>query len=149
MAYVRFNRTKHYTFSELLKQIREVERFFKLENKSIKRGKVELILKIKPTELSVEYTIKIVARTNYNKVGIFVISPKVERYENGKKVPHLYLDGSLCLYYPGYHEWKYTDSWAETLIPWSSLWLFYYEIWQETGEWLGGGIHGSKISSVK
>ena len=148
MAYVRFNRTKHYTFSELLKQIREVERFFKLENKIIKRGKVELILKIKPTELSIEYTIKIVARTNYSKVGIFVISPKVERYENDKKVPHLYLDGSLCLYYPRYHEWKYTDLWAETLIPWASLWLFYYEIWQETGEWLGGGIHGDKIISI-
>ena len=25
-----------------------------------------------------------------------------------------------------------------------SLWLYYYEIWVETGEWVGGGKHGKK-----
>ena len=24
-------------------------------------------------------------------------------------------------------------------MPWVSLWLFFYEIWVVTGEWLGGG----------
>lgn len=77
-------------------------------------------------------------------VDIFVVNPKIELYENNRRVPHMYSDGSLCLYYPKYNEWNYTDSWAETLIPWTSLWLFYYEIWIETGEWLGGGIHLGK-----
>jgi hypothetical protein len=32
---------------------------------------------------------------------------------------------------------------ATTIIPWLSLWLYYYEVWHATGEWMGGGIeHG-------
>lgn len=70
-----------------------------------------------------------------------MIEPKIKKYRNGVKVPHLYNDGSLCLFYPKNDEWNYKQLWLETLIPWTSLWLFYYEIWIETGEWLGGGIH--------
>ena len=29
----------------------------------------------------------------------------------------------------------------ETIVPWASLWLYYYEVWHATGEWLGGGEH--------
>lgn len=145
MEYIRFNRTKHYTYPELLTQVREVEKFFIVEKKSIKQGKVELFLNLKPTDISKEYKVKIIARQNSKNVNIFVIDPKVNKYENGKKVPHLYSNGSLCLYYPKYNEWKYTDLWSDTLIPWTSLWLYYYEVWQETGEWIGGGIHGKSI----
>lgn len=82
-------------------------------------------------------------------VKVFVVNPEIKYIENRKKVPHLYSDGSLCLHYPNYNEWSFRDSWVETLIPWTSLWLFYYEIWKETGQWLGGGIHGKKnISPV-
>ena len=90
-----------------------------------------------PSSLGVSWTTK-------HGEWCFINCGKLSVYENGKKVPHLYSNGSLCLYYPEYQEWNYRDSWAETLIPWTSLWLFYYEIWKETGNWLGGGIHGSK-----
>ena len=30
---------------------------------------------------------------------------------------------------------------ATTIVPWCSEWLFYYELWLATGEWLGGGVH--------
>ncbi len=30
---------------------------------------------------------------------------------------------------------------ADTILPWASLWLFYYEVWLATGEWVGGGEH--------
>ena len=30
---------------------------------------------------------------------------------------------------------------ANTIIPWTVEWLYYYELWQATGEWLGGGEH--------
>jgi len=30
---------------------------------------------------------------------------------------------------------------ADTILPWASLWFFYYEIWLATGEWVGGGEH--------
>lgn len=144
MGYVKFDRTKHYTYAELLTQVNEVEKSFDVIKKTIKCGKVELLLSMKPTSVSREYKIKLTARQNRQRVDIFIMEPKVNQYENGKKVPHLYSDGSLCLFYPKYNEWKYNDLWTETLIPWTSLWLYYYEVWQETGEWLGGGIHGKK-----
>jgi hypothetical protein len=30
---------------------------------------------------------------------------------------------------------------ANTIVPWSVLWLFYFEDWLCTGEWSGGGVH--------
>ena len=30
---------------------------------------------------------------------------------------------------------------ALTIVPWLSLWLFYYEVWRATGTWYGGGTH--------
>ena len=144
MGYQRFFQKKHYTFPELLQHCQEVKRSFPTAQTKFCSGKVELLLKLKPTSVSIEYEIKLVARKNKKSVDIFVVNTKIERYENKRRVPHMYSDGSLCLYYPKYNEWSYTDSWAETLIPWTSLWLFYYEIWIETGEWLGGGIHLDK-----
>ena len=54
--------------------------------------------------------------------------------------PHTYGRGQMCVYWPkdpdnpGWQE----DSWiADTILPWSALWIHYYELWLETGEWLG------------
>jgi hypothetical protein len=30
---------------------------------------------------------------------------------------------------------------AYTVVPWTSEWLVFYELWLITGEWLGGGTH--------
>ncbi len=51
--------------------------------------------------------------------------------------PHLYSDGSLCLYWREDWHWAPHATLAETIIPWTALWLYYYEIWLITGEWLG------------
>jgi transposase InsO family protein len=29
----------------------------------------------------------------------------------------------------------------QTIVPWTSLWLFYFEDWLSEGEWRGGGEH--------
>ncbi|MDT0651422.1 hypothetical protein [Autumnicola edwardsiae] len=31
---------------------------------------------------------------------------------------------------------------ADTIIPWSSEWLYHYEIWAGTGKWQAKGIYG-------
>ena len=77
------------------------------------------------------------------KIAQCYIYNNIKYVVDGKLVPHVYRDHSLCLFYPRYQEWDYKASWAETIIPWTSLWLYYYEIWLQTGEWLGGGIHGN------
>lgn len=54
---------------------------------------------------------------------------------------HLYPDGSLCLYWPKEWQWRADQLIAETIIPWSASWLFFYELWLDTGEWLGPSSH--------
>lgn len=147
MSYHNNPADKHYSYAELLLHVNDVKKKFPNTIGGIKRGHVELTLKLRPTESSIEYTIKLYANQGKKSVKLFVVNPKISRVENGKNVPHLYSDGSLCLFYPKYNEWNYTDSWAETLIPWASLWLFYFEIWKETDQWLGGGIHGKKSTA--
>jgi len=38
---------------------------------------------------------------------------------------------------------RFWVSTEETIVPWACLWLYYYEVWHTTGEWLGGGLHPS------
>jgi hypothetical protein len=70
-----------------------------------------------------------------------IVSPELMKNDKGEKAPHLYPGEYLCLYHPQYGEFKRTDFLYETIIPWTSLWLYYYEVWHLTGEWLGGGEH--------
>jgi hypothetical protein len=76
---------------------------------------------------------------------IKIISPKLMKNEKGQNPPHLYPKENLCLYHPKYQEFKRTDLLGDTIIPWTSLWLYYYEVWHLTGDWLGGGEHPTKL----
>lgn len=145
MKYIKFRKTKHYSFSELYGQGVQLKRHFNVEHLELNHGKLEAILKLKPTEESIEYKVKLIARKYRITVKVFIIEPKITLVENNKKVPHLYPDCSLCLYYPKKNEFNYKDAWTKTIIPWTSLWLYYYEVWKETGCWLGGGIHANEF----
>lgn len=72
---------------------------------------------------------------------IRIISPKLVRNSKGEKIPHMYSQKYLCLFQPKYKEFKRADLISDTIIPWASLWLYYYELWHLTGNWLGGGEH--------
>jgi hypothetical protein len=70
-----------------------------------------------------------------------IVSPVLLKNDKGEEAPHLYSNENLCLYHPQYREFNRTDFLCDTIIPWTSLWLYYYEVWHLTGEWLGGGEH--------
>jgi len=55
--------------------------------------------------------------------------------------PHRFADGTLCLYWAKEWQWRGDMIIAQTIIPWTSLWLYYYELWLDTGEWLGPSSH--------
>lgn len=74
-----------------------------------------------------------------------IISPTLKKNSKGEEIPHLYPGANLCLYHPQYSEFSRTDFLCDTIIPWASLWLYYYEVWHLTDEWLGGGEHPSKL----
>ena len=101
------------------------------------RLRAEVVLR--PTHLSCSYRIEV----DYRLGG----SPKVRvqepalRSRDGEPPPHRYEDGSLCLYRGRYGEWDPARPIGQTVIPWTVLWLSFYELWLVTGVWHGQGEH--------
>ncbi|WP_254451359.1 hypothetical protein [Aliiroseovarius sp. xm-m-339-2] len=59
-----------------------------------------------------------------------------------RDLPHIYHDPDrLCLYLPGTGQWDASKRLDLTIIPWTHLWLIYFEEWLASDEWKGGGKH--------
>jgi len=112
------------------------------------RGLIRWTGEIQPTDTSERYRIAVAYRLE-STPKVHVIAPVLRTRDNGQPIPHRYPDGSLCLYLANSGEWTANDCIAETTIPWASLWLYYYEVWHATGEWLGGGVHPPKRNKRK
>lgn len=108
-------------------------------NVSVHRNRMRGTFSLQPTGLSDSYLLRIEYSLETNP-KVYVVEPEL-RDRDGKPPPHLYRDGSLCLYLPGAKEWENTMYIVDSIVPWASEWLFHYEIWLATGEWHGGGIH--------
>jgi hypothetical protein len=94
---------------------------------------------IQPDEESIKYKVQIKYQGGAPKV--FIRSPKIDY---NSKI-HVYDDKSLCLYYPKEDPWNNKKHLYDTIIPWVSEWLVYYELFLLTGKWLGPEqTHGSK-----
>lgn len=92
---------------------------------------------LQPRHLSPKY--HVVVRYNLSLYPtVRVISPAL-----APKSPHLWRNETLCLYYPKENPWRKDMLIAETIIPWTALWLYYYELWLDTGKWLGPSSHAS------
>ena len=87
---------------------------------------------------AVKYTVKI----NYTpyKTKVFIMEPQIL-----KSAPHRYSDQSLCLYHPNDKSYRPDLLIADTLIPWTCEWLFFYNIWLEEGVWWGKDAPHSPI----
>lgn len=74
---------------------------------------------------------------------ITVLSPKLRKRDDQARIPHVYFGDHPCVYFPRTGEWHPGKLISATIIPWLSLWLYFYEVWLVTGKWFGGGIeHG-------
>lgn len=99
--------------------------------------------KIQPSVLSTTYDIRIEYNSGKHP-NVYVINPKpLPLAKDATQLPHVYdqVKQHLCLYHRALNEWNGCDIIANTIIPWTSEWLFHYEIWVATGHWHGGGIH--------
>lgn len=85
---------------------------------------------LQPTPHSERYKVKIVYDPYRPKV--FVLVPKVLN-----RAPHLYEDRSLCLYHPNDKSFDGETLISDTIIPWTSEWLYFYEGWLKEGVWWG------------
>lgn len=125
------------------------QQYFALSESPICRGKGSVRMQrllwdfwAKPTALSREYHLQLTY--HYNDIPkLYVLEPDLVLLSGDKPIPHVYEQKPtrLCLYLPGAGEWLPSMFIDKTLVPWSYLWLFYFEDWLATGEWKGGGIH--------
>lgn len=106
---------------------------------------------IKPTPFSRTYLISIKYTLGSSPICI-VKKPNIETLAEEREIPHIYTNNTdipgtvLCLYLPNRKkinasEWQPTDLISETIIPWASLWLSYFEDWLHSDDWQGGGAH--------
>ncbi len=101
--------------------------------------------KIKPTPLSKEYSVIMTYKMKKNP-KIWIIGDELDKLDS-PDFPHKYDISAkdkyvrICLY--RYSEFDSTKYLANTIVPWIIEWLYYYELWLTTGNWLGGGEHPS------
>lgn len=127
----------------LIVQANKLQLYFPDSKCSIKQNILVWKGYLQPTHLSPKYLIKVVYQREKHP-NVYVLEPKPLILAEGKsKLEHVYdtTKQHLCIYYKKAKEWNESKFIAETIIPWTSEWLFHYEIWVTTGTWHGGGIH--------
>jgi hypothetical protein len=93
---------------------------------------------LQPTPRSGTYKIEISYEVPLRPV-VRVLTPKLALWGDLKRQPHTFRDGSLCVH--EHYEWHGNKLIAATIVPWTALWLDFYETWLDTGLWLGEGTH--------
>lgn len=102
---------------------------------SVQAGRLKWTGVLTPTPLSREYTIT-VTYSQRTRPRVVVVDPALRSVTDGD-IPHLYRDGSICLH--DTHQWNSSMLLVDTVIPWTSEWLYFYELWAATGTWFGDG----------
>lgn len=122
----------------LVAQKLRLEQLFPDSDATVRADKLTWRGQLKPTPASRVYTAALsYKRREFPRVRI--VHPVLET--RGGSLPHVYIEGHLCLFLPSAYEWDASMFLADTIIPWAAEWLLFYEIWLATGEWLGGGAH--------
>ena len=95
-----------------------------------------------PTPLSRLYTIRLSYRVGRSP-QVIVEEPALCGLAGNRRLPHVYEQEPtrLCLYLPRAGEWQPWMRIDQTIVPWTAVWLFYFEEWLESSEWKGGGVH--------
>jgi hypothetical protein len=105
----------------------------------INRGLLICTGMLQPSPVSDEYRVEIHYRTG-TWPRSFVRNGQLNPLLSDGRIPHTYSTEEPCLFYPNGTAWRSDMKIAFTIIPWLALWLYYYEVWRATGDWLGGGI---------
>lgn len=104
-------------------------------NRLVCRGELQ------PSALSDTYFVRItyeITRTPQ----VDIEEPILQRRDPQKRIPHTYEGDRPCTFRPGV-DWR-SDRSLVLVVPWVSMWLFFYEVWYVSGEWLGGGVGHDK-----
>lgn len=120
-------------------QIGRMSKYPQLEA-TLRRNIVEWIGPWSPSALSDTYLIS-VSYQFLCRPKVSILSPDLKLAAGKKKLPHVYKAGQrdLCLHLRW--EWSPRLFIADTILPWASQWIAFYETWVQTGCWLGKGTH--------
>jgi len=107
---------------------------------TLKRGRVIWTGDWWPHALSDTYKIR-VSYTIGLRPTIAILSPQLSLAEGKTCLPHVHPKGhmDICVHRP--NEWTSAQYIADTIMPWISQWLRFYEVWEQTGSWEGEGTH--------
>ncbi len=110
---------------------------------SVRRNRLVWEGRVQPTAVSHSYDIR-VTHELYTLPEIFLLSPNPQKMADavipGRRIPHVYSYEHpirLCVYHPKKREWKYTMPLVTTVIPWTIMWLSFFEDWVCTDVWSG------------
>lgn len=137
------------------KKLSAAQQFLFLNNSNISggtgtltKGKLVWWFKAQPSPMSREYDVQVIFEES--KVPkVTVLEPQITLLANGRDIPHIYHDPvRLCLYLPRKHQWHSGLRIDQTIIPWTFLWLYYFEEWLATDHWKGEGEHPNSNSNT-
>lgn len=129
-----FQPTKTYNYDIQIWAMKSRYPQFKVIKKS--KSEFEFIgdLHVKP-ELPV-YTVSITYRVN-SAPQVRIISPALV-----PEPPHFYSKSkTLCLYHPDNFNWTKDKLIANQIVSWTAGWIYFYEVWLQTGIWYGPEAH--------
>jgi hypothetical protein len=140
------NKGKYFSRQRLTLTIQQfhLKQAFPQAECSLKRNLLTWKGILQPTALSATYNVEMRCQQN-DTPDVWVSGENISDVDSFDIIPHKYdIDKRrsrvrICLYLPD----DYSASWffANTIIPWTIEWLYFYEMWLATGEWLGGGLH--------
>jgi len=110
-------------------------------NGTLSNGELIWRFEVQPSPLSRTYNI----RLEYTRSGtpdVFVETPDLDLLVENRPLPHIYNNPvRLCLYMPSTGQWCPTKRLDQTIVPWTFIWLYYFEEWLDSNHWKGGGKH--------
>ncbi len=87
---------------------------------------------VQPSSAMLEYEIRIEYRKD-KMPKVKVLNPALLPNR-----PHYYQkQDCLCLYKPVNFYWSASIPISEYIVSWTTCWLYFYEVWKETGTWYG------------
>ena len=116
----------------LLHEQKELESHYDFLSCTLKnnKGKRELVVRGIYNQTGIEYVYEIIYN-GFQAPNVRIISPDLI-----PNPPHIYEDGSLCLYYPKEQPWiSGRNNLYSHIIPWVHEWILYYEIYLINGKW--------------
>lgn len=124
------------TFRSLAPQVRALVERFPDGSVAVRGRRVIWRGSLKPTELSRSYRVEVNYLLKHEPV-VRVLNDLGTR--QGESLPHVWNHAKriLCLHQS--KDWNPRMLLANSIVPWASEWLIFYEIWLVTGEWDGGG----------